>query len=158
MKKFVRSKKAISPVIATVILVAVTIVVAVSVSYWMGGIAGVYTRFEKVEISSCYAVKIGGYYSITVQLRNSGSQDASLQHVLLNGRPTEDYSFSIAVKWEVGEDSGLLNETLMTIPVGSSGKIYIWFSDTGTFDSGTTLDLKFHTTAGKDYPQMLALP
>ncbi|RJS77410.1 hypothetical protein CW711_06650, partial [Candidatus Bathyarchaeota archaeon] len=40
-----RNKRALSPVIATVVLVAVTIVVAVAVSYWMGGIAGLYTRF-----------------------------------------------------------------------------------------------------------------
>ncbi|MCJ7761670.1 hypothetical protein MUP59_11115, partial [Candidatus Bathyarchaeota archaeon] len=38
------SRKGISPVIATVILVAVTITVSVSIAYWMGGISGSYTR------------------------------------------------------------------------------------------------------------------
>lgn len=38
-----RKRRAISPVIATVILVAVAITVAVS--YWMGSIAGQYTSF-----------------------------------------------------------------------------------------------------------------
>jgi flagellin-like protein len=33
-----QKRKAVSPVIATVILVAVAITVAVGVSYWMGGI------------------------------------------------------------------------------------------------------------------------
>ncbi len=41
-----------SPVIATVILVAVAITVAVAVAYWMGGIASQYTKFEKVEIQT----------------------------------------------------------------------------------------------------------
>ena len=47
-----RKRKGVSPVIATVILVAVTITVAVAVAYWMSGIAGQYTSFEKVEIQS----------------------------------------------------------------------------------------------------------
>jgi len=50
-----RERRAISPVIATVILVAVAITVAVGVSYWMSGIAGQYTAFEKVEISTGYS-------------------------------------------------------------------------------------------------------
>lgn len=35
-----KKRRAVSPVIATVILVAVAITVAVGVSYWMSGIAG----------------------------------------------------------------------------------------------------------------------
>jgi len=50
-----RNRRAVSPVIATVILVAITITVAVAVAYWMSSIAGQYTQFEKVEIQSGYA-------------------------------------------------------------------------------------------------------
>ncbi|MBA7689727.1 hypothetical protein ES703_98237 [subsurface metagenome] len=51
-------RRAVSPVIATVILVAVTITVAVAVSYWMSNITGQYTSFEKIEIQSGYAVNV----------------------------------------------------------------------------------------------------
>ena len=44
MGSFRDDRKGLSPVIAVVVLVSVTIVVAVSVAYWMGGIAGTYTR------------------------------------------------------------------------------------------------------------------
>ncbi len=47
-----KNRKAISPVIATVILVAVAITVAIAVSYWMSGITSSYTKFEKVEIET----------------------------------------------------------------------------------------------------------
>ena len=70
------------------ILVAVTIVVAVAVSYWMGGIAGLYTRFEKVEISSAYATYgatafngTDAGWDITVNLKNSGSADATIESI-----------------------------------------------------------------------------
>jgi flagellin-like protein len=53
-----RSRRAVSPVIATVILVAIAITVAVAVAYWMGGIAGQYTRFEQIEIQSALLIPI----------------------------------------------------------------------------------------------------
>ncbi len=163
-KSIVRSMRGLSPVIATVILVSVTIVVAVAVAYWMGGIAGLYTRFEKIEITSAYAVKdpTSGNYTVTVQLKNSGSQDSSMAYVLVNGRPSEDYldasnNGQIIVSWTIDGSTGYLPGESMTVPLGKSGEIVLEI-DGGLYESGTTLDLKFHSAAGKDYPQMLALP
>ncbi len=168
--------------IATVILVSVTIVVAVAVSYWMGGIAGLYTRFEKIECTSYYASLVtiegkvdsdginldqydleadnGSYYKITIHVKNSGSADANIQYVILNGKPTSDYdsSWSICIGWKVGDNKKNLDEMSMSVPVGQSGTIYMWFSSTGTLESGTTLNLQLHSAAGKDYPVMLSLP
>ncbi|MEM3545257.1 MAG: archaellin/type IV pilin N-terminal domain-containing protein, partial [Nitrososphaerota archaeon] len=50
-----RSKSGISPVVATVILVAVAIVIAIAVAFWASGLVGIFTRFEKIEIVSAYA-------------------------------------------------------------------------------------------------------
>jgi len=146
-RRIVKSIRGLSPVIATVILVSVTIVVAVAVSHWMGGIAGLYTRFEKVEITSCYAVKNSTFYEVTVELKNSGSADATISYVLINGKPYDEYpSGNITIR-----------ALPMSLPLGTSGEVYLDI-DTDLFEPGTTLDLKFHSAAGKDYPQMLALP
>ena len=148
-RSIVRCKRALSPVIATVILVSVTIVVAVSVAYWMGGIAGVYTRFEKIEVTSCYAVKdASGNYNVTVVMKNSGSQDATISYVLINGKPLSEYSGTITSD---------IPANGLTVAIGSSATVSIDI-DSGTFEAGTTLDMKFHSAAGKDYPQMLSLP
>jgi flagellin-like protein len=50
----VRSKAGISPVVATVILVAVAIVIAIAVAFWASGLVSVFTRFEKIEIQAAY--------------------------------------------------------------------------------------------------------
>ena len=42
--------KTISPVIATVIIVSVAIAIAVAVAFWMTGITGLFSRYEKLEI------------------------------------------------------------------------------------------------------------
>ena len=36
MKKFLKSKKALSPVVAAIILIAVTVAVSIAVAAWMG--------------------------------------------------------------------------------------------------------------------------
>ncbi|KYH40848.1 MAG: flagellin [Candidatus Bathyarchaeota archaeon B26-2] len=146
--RIVRNKRALSPVIATVVLVAVTIVVAVAVSYWMGGIAGLYTRFEKIEIVKSYAVKeSNGNFTVTIELKNSGSADATIQYVLVNGRPLDDYGANMTISPSLPA----------SIPIGQSQAFTISINGT-LFTSGTTLDLKFHSAAGKDYPVMLTLP
>ena len=146
--RIVRNKRALSPVIATVVLVAVTIVVAVAVSYWMGGIAGLYTRFEKIEIVKSYAVKeSNGNFTVTIELKNSGSADATIQYVLVNGRPLDDYDTNMTISPSLPA----------SIPIGQSQAFTISINGT-LFTSGTTLDLKFHSAAGKDYPVMLTLP
>jgi len=55
------NKKGISPVIATVIIVSVAIAIAVAVAFWMTGITGLFTRYERVEITNCYADWKGDY-------------------------------------------------------------------------------------------------
>jgi len=51
-----RKDRAVSPVIATIILVAIAIVMAIAVAYWALGLGGTFTRYEKIEIMSMYAV------------------------------------------------------------------------------------------------------
>jgi hypothetical protein len=61
----VRGKAGISPVVATVILVAVAIVIAIAVAFWASGLVGVFTRFEKIEIQAAYWDRVGlgrGHY------------------------------------------------------------------------------------------------
>lgn len=46
--------------IATVILVAVSITVSVAAAYWTSGTSGQYMEFEKVEISTGYSTRTVG--------------------------------------------------------------------------------------------------
>ncbi|MCD6530301.1 type IV pilin, partial [Candidatus Bathyarchaeota archaeon] len=83
-----RGKRGISPVIATVILVAVAITVAVSVAFWMGGISGQYTRFEKLQVQDPVIVKYynmtdnagaNNHWNLTFTVKNVGSTDATIE-------------------------------------------------------------------------------
>lgn len=146
-----KDKRAVSPVIATVVLVAVAITVAVAVAYWMGGIAAMYTKFEKVEIQSAYAPKEATCWNITLVLKNTGSANATLNNVFINNKPIDQYSPTINCT-QVTSGTGL------TIASGQQVTLYIQVPLTGlTFTSGTTLNVKLHSAGGMDYIKLVEL-
>jgi flagellin-like protein len=145
-RRLCADKRGISPVVATVILVAVTIVVAVAVAYWMGGIAGLYTRYEKIEISSAYATgDSSSGWTITLSVKNTGSADATIDNVLLNGKPYNDFGA------DLGQDLPL------SLPVGQSSEISIVIpNDVGS--SGISIEVRLHSAGGQEYPKTVTLP
>jgi len=146
-RRLCADKRGISPVVATVILVAVTIVVAVAVAYWMGGIAGLYTRYEKLEISSIYAeaIKDDGW-TITVSVKNTGSADATIDNVLLNGKPystvSAELNVTLPVPISVGQQTGIE----IDVPKGEP------------FTPGVSVEVRLHTAGGQEYPKTVTLP
>jgi len=178
--KKLRKRRALSPVIATVILVAVALTVAVAVSYWMSGIAGQYTAFEKVEIQSAYAkiqtTPTPGGWIITLELKNSGSATANLMTVFVNEKPVDEYA---ATDGTMDFGAGTLGdhyvgalETGVNFPTTGlaieSGKLADVDDDTdpdpvkiyigsGLFSSGTTINIKLHSAGGMDYIKLVRL-
>ena len=155
--KILRKRRAVSPVIATVILVAVTITVAVAVSYWMGGIASQYTAFEKVEIQTAYSISITGGWRIDLTLKNSGSTTATITHVFLNEKPCDNYGAS-AVSPTAGETStDLVLADGVVLAAGVTKTIKVWIASGGTLSAGTTINLKLHSAGGMDYIKLVSL-
>jgi len=79
-----KNRKAISPEIATMILVAVAMIIAVTVAYWMGGISSQYITFEKVEMGTHALV------------------DMTYSVLLTASKPPDIYAMSLAVILDTG--------------------------------------------------------
>ena len=168
--RIIRSRRAVSPVIATVILVAVAITVAVAVAYWMGGIAGQYTKFEKVEIQTGYSEKVtGSGWEITLNLKNTGTADSTLNYVFLNNKPLNSTGTPVAYGASAFPSDGTGNRILTSVAAAgttlSSGEettinIWIWNDGTagyGHLSSGTTVNVKIHSSGGMDYIKLIEL-
>jgi flagellin-like protein len=154
-----QSRKAVSPVISTVILVAVAITVAVAVAYWMGGIAGQYTKFEKVEIQSGVCIKDGTdpnyFWNITLKLKNSGTATSTLIGCFVNEIEVTNYT---ATDYEVGAAVTTMSDTF-TIESGDAKYIHIYI-DYGNYyylSPGTTVNIKIHSAGGMDYIKLIEL-
>lgn len=150
-RHFRSSRKGISPVIATVILVAVAITVSVSVAYWMGGISSLYTRLEKVEISSVVVNKGTSNYTITMSVKNTGSADATVDNVMINGKILTQYTSPVVTATYSPVGGAIVAGSTSTVTIS------IPTQSIPPFTPGTTLEVKLHTAAGKEYPQMVTL-
>ena len=171
-------RKAISPVIATVILVAVAITVAVAVSYWMGSLAGQYTSFEKVEIQSGYAtITSGKGWTIHLTLKNTGSATATLCEVFINDAPvtglpvdstpktTEPHEMTSIENCVSGSNYPATGTNLLetgdlkdVIESGASSTLEVYIGkDYGSLTSGTTVNIKIHSAGGMDYIKLIRL-
>jgi flagellin-like protein len=168
--KLLKDKKGISPVITTVILVAVGIALAVAIGLWMSGLVATFTRFEKLEVTSAYAVSTSGGWSVYVAAKNTGSADATITSLMINGIPTT--SISGITGWKVNATVGTTVVTStdedpgnkpVSVPVGATLKIQFYLTSntkigSGTAISGITLNVVLHSAAGKDYPASVTLP
>jgi len=176
-RRLYANKRGISPVIATVILVAVTIVVAVAVAYWMGGLTGIYTRYEKVEITSCsvqygdnmtgdFDLELPGWnasgWKILINLKNTGSADTTIDNVLINGKLWTDYNQKdnrTAIKYDNTEITGTSGAISVHVRAGDTASLTIYVkAGDAPFTSGTNIEIKLHSSGGHEYPRQITLP
>ncbi len=76
-RKFKKNAKALSPVIATIILIAVTVAVSVVVAAWMGGLTlGFMGNAEQASITT---LTFNSATSATVTVQNTGSNAVTIQ-------------------------------------------------------------------------------
>jgi flagellin-like protein len=153
-----RSRRAVSPVIATVILVAIAITVAVSIAFWMGGIAGAYTRFEQIEIQNVHCTAHGtpSDWNIIMTLKNTGTIDVTLISLFINEEEIDNYGVTIPYSFNDDWTTNLTNTQV--IQSGETLVIHVFIDhDRSTLSSGTMVNLKIHSAGGMDFPKVVKL-
>jgi flagellin-like protein len=143
-----QKKRGITPVIATVILIAVAVALSIAIAFWAGALTGDFAKYGKLDLSitTHYAAGVPGGWNVTLAGSNQGSQDLSITQVELDGIPYTSYSGSA------------LNETLpVLVPTGSGFGLLLFIPST-SFSSGQDLQVTVVTAQGDDYTLALTLP
>ncbi|MEM3638372.1 MAG: archaellin/type IV pilin N-terminal domain-containing protein [Conexivisphaerales archaeon] len=180
-------RKAVSPVIATVILIAVAVALGIAVAFWASGLTSSFSKYEKLGISTQYAVQglpsagtcpktSTQCWTINLGGQNTGSSDATITQIQINGVP-------YVVDSGVGVPTGTVNGASVTTGIPSASSSTWAFSvksgqsftltlglDGGsssaasvnvaghTFASGQTIQVTIITAAGNNYPASIVLP
>ena len=143
-----KDRKADSTVIATVILVSVTIVLAFVAAFWIRGLTEQNMKFQKVVVSAvCTWEPNDTYWKITMKLKNAGTATASLTSAFINGVEIENYTMD-----SVAAGSTSTNMTASTsLGSGASVTINIYI-DQGyaSLSSLTTVNIKIHCAGGME--------
>ena len=85
------NKKGLSPVVASIILIAVTVAVAIAATTWLGSMSFSFTSTEEIHISSCQWAEDASYVDLTV--KNSGTSSVTLDSAQISNVDASSISF-----------------------------------------------------------------
>jgi flagellin-like protein len=87
--KILKSRKALSPVVASIILIAVTVAVSIAVAAWMGALTFTFTNTEQITFTGYSWGSPGTTVpNILITIKNTGASDLSIAEVRIDGTST----------------------------------------------------------------------
>jgi flagellin-like protein len=138
-----KSRRAISPVIATVILIAVAVALGIAVAVWAGALTGSLQKSEKLTI---YAYESGT--NLVLSITNNSPGSATVTTILFNSQPLTTVAADFNSGFSVVTAGTGLPATLLTNTVG-----VVTVPNTAfTANSGITYPISVVTAAGNTYP------
>jgi len=135
MKRIWKGKKALSPVVAAIILIAVTVAVSIAVAAWMGALTFTFMGTEQIEIQGCTFVT--GNENVTLSVQNTGTANVTIS------------------KYKIG-NAGTVTalDSAVVVAQGDTGTVTVPL----TWSSGTTYDIYLVTSTGKQFPYRATAP
>ena len=170
--------KAISPVIATVIIVSVAIAISIAVALWLTGITSGFTQTENLQIVSSYAetATISSNTSLTppLNITINGQTQSPTGYTILANYTGSGWVVNITVK-NTGTVSATIDNIFINgIPISNEKGVIAYKIDSKTINPGDTtaihillgspfthgqmVSIKIHTASGRDYPKTITLP
>ena len=142
MKNFRRSKKALSPVVASIILIAVTVAVSIAVAVWMGALSVGFMQTEQLSITNVQ-FSTGTDQVISVNVTNTGTNAITITTVTVTPIP----STAPTVAYPTGFTPGT-----STLPANTIGSITLTVTGTsGLYTNGGSYKVTILTSKGNTF-------
>jgi flagellin-like protein len=126
MKKLLKSKKALSPVIAAIILIAVTVAVSIAVAAWMGSLSMGFMETKELTITDLFFETNG---NITVSVSNPGTSDVTVAVVKVNGDDESWAASETDLTIESATDSDLTIDMATAWVAGNKYSVSLFATD-----------------------------
>jgi len=141
MRKLFKCRKALSPVVAAIILIAVTVAVSIAVAAWMGALTFTFMKTEELKITSM-TFPSSATSNITLTIKNPGTSKVTVSTVTVNDGAKTVSTTSPALPFEVaaGDTKTLYIQMSTTWSTGNKYKVTLLSA------SGTTV-AAYETTA-----------
>ena len=127
MRKLLKSKKALSPVVAAIILIAVTVAVSIAVAAWMGSLTIGFMETKELTVTEMTFSAAVDTATITVELTNSGTSDVTVALVKVNGETASTWAIAPDTPIESGADATLT--ITQTVVSGNKYAVNLFTSD-----------------------------
>jgi len=143
MKRLFKSTKALSPVVAAIILIAVTVAVSIAVAAWMGALTFTFMQTEELKVISH---SWSGTTYVDINVKNTGSATLTMSSVQVNNVGIS------TIDWDT-ETTGNQTST-QTVAAGEGYTVRIWH----TYVSGTKYEFAILTAQGNKYNYVTTAP
>jgi flagellin-like protein len=133
MRKLFKCRKALSPVVAAIILIAVTVAVSIAVAAWMGALTFTFMKTEELKITSMTFTGSSGVNNnnITLAIKNPGTSKVTVSQAAVND-VTKTMTTGSTLVYDAGA-TGSITIMMQTTPWVSGNKYKVTLlSATGT--------------------------
>jgi flagellin-like protein len=130
MRKLLKSKKALSPVVAAIILIAVTVAVSIAVAAWMGSLTIGFMQTSELTINDMTfetAAPLTG--NITIAVTNSGTSDVTISMVKVNGDTVDFIAAETDLTIETGTGADLTIDMTTAWAAGHKYSVNLFTTD-----------------------------
>jgi flagellin-like protein len=125
MRKLLKSRKALSPVVAAIILIAVTVAVSIAVAAWMGSLTIGFMETAELTITDVTFDGTSGSgtdNNIILSVTNSGTSDVTIATIKINSGSDVSDDVAESLSFDAGTSHDLTIDT--TADAWESGKKY----------------------------------
>jgi hypothetical protein len=129
----------IEPIIAVVILVAVTLVIAIGVIGWIMGWWGTFGATESLQFFPDSYIQVGNPSKLYLHIKNTGSASAVIYKIEISGVETQT------------DTAGFTGGTVSGGTVGPGTEDILTVELTGSYTAGANYLVKIYTRAGNVY-------
>jgi len=137
-----KKRKAVTPVITTVVIVVIALAVSIAGEYWIVGAIPAFTQYEELKTTS---VHISDSKNATITVTNMGSGEASITDVFVNGRISNESGWSTTSTLLEPGDEATITVEACHYPVDK-------------FTPGILYEFTINTAAGGKYPAKARAP
>lgn len=100
MIKLLRSKKALSPVVASIILIAVTVAVSIAVAAWMGALTFTWMKTEEITITGVnFYGASPNLNKANITMTNSGAYSVALTSAKVDDIAVQTFEYYNGTSW-----------------------------------------------------------
>ncbi len=137
-----RSKRGISPVIGTIVIVIVALAVSMGGGIWLTGTVPAFAMYEELKVFSSF---IETSDTAVFHVKNTGSAEATIEMIHVNGREPNGEGWSTTSSQLRPGDEATITVTASYYPIE-------------TFTPGIAYDFTIGTAAGGKYPAKARAP
>jgi flagellin-like protein len=121
--KMLRNVKALSPVVASIILIAVTVAVSIAVAAWMGALTFTFMATEQVQITNMSFGPAGASSWVAVVVNNTGTSSVTINEAWINSLKRTSFNTGQSPGVIAANTGAVINMTSVTLANGNNYQV-----------------------------------